>query len=79
LTQSQFAWFCQEKLTEVSPTDRSGLTIHEALTLRARLTGNVTKPAQVHNHFNQERHLVTQQVYKQRRTAALAEWRALAA
>jgi putative transposase len=28
--------------------------------------------------FNQERHLVTQQVYKQRRTAAFAEWRALA-
>src|SRR6516225_4662614 len=30
--------------------------------------------AQVHNHFNQERHLVTRQVYKQRRSAALAEW-----
>ena len=35
--------------------------------------------AQVHNHFNQERHLVTRQVYKQRRSAALAEWLALAA
>jgi len=35
--------------------------------------------ANVHNHFNQERHLVTRQVYKQRRSAALAEWRALAA
>ena len=35
--------------------------------------------AQAHNHFNQERHLVTRQIYKQRRTAALAEWRALAA
>jgi putative transposase len=34
--------------------------------------------AQVHNHFNQERHLVTREVYKQRRSAALAEWRALA-
>jgi putative transposase len=33
--------------------------------------------AQVHNQFNQERHLVTRQVYKQRRSAALAEWRAL--
>ena len=32
-----------------------------------------------HNHFNQERHLVTRQVYKQRRSAALAEWSALAA
>jgi len=35
--------------------------------------------AQVHNHYNQERHLVTREVYKQRRSAALAEWRALAA
>ena len=35
--------------------------------------------AQVHNHFNQERHLVTRSIYKQRRSAALAEWRALAA
>jgi putative transposase len=35
--------------------------------------------AEVHNHFNQERHLVTRQVYKQRRAGASAEWRALAA
>ena len=35
--------------------------------------------AQVHNHFNQERHLVTRRVYKERRLAALQEWRALAA
>jgi DDE domain len=35
--------------------------------------------AQVHNQFNQERHLVTRQVYKRRRSAALTEWRALAA
>jgi putative transposase len=35
--------------------------------------------AEVQNHFNQERHLVTRQVYKQRRAGALAEWRALAA
>ena len=32
---------------------------------------------QVHNQFNEERHLVTRQDYKQRRSAALAEWRAL--
>jgi putative transposase len=31
--------------------------------------------AQVHNHFNLERHLVTREVYKQRRSAALGEWR----
>ena len=35
--------------------------------------------AEVHNHFNHERHLVTRRVYKQRRSTALAEWRALAA
>ena len=35
--------------------------------------------AQVHNHFDQERHLVTRQAYKQRRSAALAEWSALSA
>ena len=34
---------------------------------------------QVHNHFNQERYLVTRQVYQQRRSIALTEWRALAA
>jgi hypothetical protein len=35
--------------------------------------------AQVHNHFNQERHLVTRSVYKQKCSAALAEWGAFAA
>jgi putative transposase len=35
--------------------------------------------AQVHNHFNHERYLVTREVYKQRRSAALVEWRTLVA
>ena len=35
--------------------------------------------ANVHNHFNQERHLVDRQTYKQRRSAALAEWQSLMA
>jgi putative transposase len=36
--------------------------------------------AHVHiNHFNQERHLVAREIYKQRRLAALGEWRALMA
>ena len=30
--------------------------------------------SQIHNHFNQERHLVDRQTYKSRRSAALAEW-----
>jgi putative transposase len=32
----------------------------------------------VHNHFNQKRHLVSRETYKERRSAALAEWRAVA-
>ena len=32
----------------------------------------------VHNHFNQERHLVDRQTYKTRRSAAMAEWQILA-
>jgi transposase-like protein len=30
--------------------------------------------AQVHNHFNEERHLVSRHEYKQRRSVALIEW-----
>ena len=33
----------------------------------------------LHNHFNQERHLVSRDRFRERRTAALAGWRALAA
>ena len=33
--------------------------------------------ASVHNLFNQERHLTNHQTYKQRRSGALAEWRAV--
>lgn len=33
--------------------------------------------ASIHNHFSQERHLVSREVYKQRRSAALAEWHSL--
>jgi putative transposase len=33
--------------------------------------------ANLHNHFNQERHLVDRQTYKERRSAALAEWQSL--
>jgi putative transposase len=34
--------------------------------------------ANVHNHFNLERHLVDRQTFKERRSAALAEWQSLA-
>ena len=35
--------------------------------------------ANVHNHFNLERHLVDRQTYKHRRSAALAEWQTIMA
>lgn len=33
--------------------------------------------AGLHNHFNQERHLLDRQTHKFRRSAALAEWQSL--
>lgn len=33
--------------------------------------------ANVHNHFNVERHLVDRQTYKERRSAALAGWQSV--
>ena len=33
--------------------------------------------ASIHNHFNHERHLNRRDIYKSRRSAALAEWRRL--
>ena len=35
--------------------------------------------AAFHNHFNQERHLVSREHYKAQRSAALAEWKSLMA
>ena len=35
--------------------------------------------AQVHNHFSQERHLVSREIYRERRSAALAEWQSVMA
>ena len=39
----------------------------------------VSVHASLHNHFNSERHLVDRSTYKERRSAALAEWQNLAA
>lgn len=39
----------------------------------------VSVHASIHNHFNQERHLVDRQTYRERRSAALPEWQHLAA
>lgn len=34
--------------------------------------------ANVHNHFSLDRHLIDRQAYKERRSAARAEWQVLA-
>ena len=51
--------------------------------LRFRRMGCLQKFASVHdnvhNHFNSERHLVDRQTFKQRRSAALAEWQIVVA
>ncbi|CAM3292701.1 Transposase [Sphingomonas antarctica] len=50
--------------------------------LRFRRMKTLQKFASVHasvsNHFNTERHLVDRQTFKERRSAALAEWKSLA-
>ena len=55
----------------------------ERAMLRFRQMKTLQKFASVHaniaTHFNQERHLVSRQEYKQRRSAALAEWQSLMA
>lgn len=55
----------------------------ERAMLRFRRMKSLQKFASVHasisNHFNQDRHLVDRQTYKERRSAALAEWQNLAA
>ena len=55
----------------------------ERAMLRFRQIKSLQKFASVHanfhNHFNQERHLVSRQDYKLRRSAALAEWQTLMA
>ena len=55
----------------------------ERAMLRFRSMGTLQKftsiHASIHNHFNQERHLTDRQSYKANRSAAMAEWRILAA
>jgi putative transposase len=45
---------------------------------KIRLQQFASVHASFHNHFNQERHLVSRDIYKERRSVALAEWRLVA-
>ena len=44
-----------------------------------RLDKFVADYGQIHNHINLERHLARREIYEHRRSATLAEWRAVAA
>jgi putative transposase len=50
----------------------------ERAMLRFRQMKTLQKFASVHNHFSLERHLIDRQTYRERRSAALAEWQGLA-
>ena len=58
-------------------------TRRERATLRFRQMRSLQKfasvHANVHNHFNLERHLIDRETCKTRRSAALAEWQSLMA
>jgi hypothetical protein len=73
----QWRGHLDEAFVRIIVTDR--LRAYSAAMVEIRVADRPRGPTQVHNQFNQERHLVTRQVYKRRRSAALAEWRALAA
>ena len=59
-----------------------GLRSYPAAMLRFRRMKSLQKfasvHANVHNHFNVQRHLFDRETYKARRSAALAEWQSLA-
>lgn len=44
-----------------------------------RLQKFTAADASIHNHFNHDRHLDSRDIFKQNRSAALAEWRQLVA
>jgi len=54
-----------------------GLRARGAVALTTPLQKFASVHANLHNHFNLERHLVDRETYKTRRSAALAEWQSL--
>jgi putative transposase len=64
------------ELAPAVPTTRAG---HAQVRRMKTLQQFASTHAALHNHFNQERHLISRQDYKQRRSAAPAEWRQIAA
>jgi len=64
------------KLTSAVPTTGGGMSkFRETKTLQKFASVH----ASIHNHFNLDRQLTPRENFKQNRSAALAEWRQLAA
>ena len=62
--------------------ERAAIAQHNAGLSRAEAEARAFEcciHASIHNHFNQDRHLNCRDIFKQYRSAALAEWRQLAA
>lgn len=53
--------------------------VRVAARIQWQLTPRELTHANIYSHFNHERHLVDRQTYKDRRSAALAEWQSLMA
>ena len=81
VTMSEFG--CEAKQERLVRVESSHLPFRrrERAMLRFRQMKSLQKfasvHANVHNHFNQERHLVDRETYKTRRSAALVEWQNL--
>jgi hypothetical protein len=52
---------------------------HDAVQVDAQFTKFSAIQSSIHNHFNEERHFYRREEFKENRSAALAEWRQLAA
>jgi formylglycine-generating enzyme required for sulfatase activity len=83
VTNRQFAAFVEatgyRAFAETPPDPADCPGIRPEGTVSANLQQFASTHAAFHNHFQSERHLVSREIYRERRSAALAEWQTLAA
>ncbi len=71
-------WFNNRAENSHQPFRRRGKTMAKFRSAKS-LQKFASIYSSVHNHFNQERHLYSREIFKINRCSALAEWRLLAA
>jgi hypothetical protein len=64
---------------EFSPAIPTTGTSHAPAPANAKFAEIRRPPGSIHTHFNQERTLISRQIFKDRRTGALTAWRPLCA